>query len=311
MKKNKKLIIIGLIFSLCLCLTIVFVLSKLYDYLIVLFPLTIIIGIYLVYEIINRNISNEDTYNKILSKITRVYDPILVNTNVFPKLNNKSIININNFDDLVDAQAETRKPIYFIIGKDSTAFYLVNDDLFSVYFLKVDNSVETDLEIELKRVELKSSLNLDSIKDFDKTVVVQANDKSYKISPIRDKKEEKKEDTISKKIEMPLPKKETFEEKELDNVFLRKQENTGIINIDSSEDDKKVYINLINFYKTLYTQKIDFSNLTNKQKNRFKKYFDDLKSCNNLTESELQEIDKIKEKIEFHDNEFVSDTEIL
>ena len=124
MKKYNKLMAIGSVLLVSLITSIIFVMSNLYDYLIVAFPLTIILGIWFIYEIINRNISNEDTYNKALSKITRVYDPILVNTNTFPKLNNKSILNVNNFNDLVDAQAETRKPIYFVIGKDSTAFSL-------------------------------------------------------------------------------------------------------------------------------------------------------------------------------------------
>ena len=274
MKKYNKLMAIGSVLLVSLITSIIFVMSNLYDYLIVAFPLTIILGIWFIYEIINRNISNEDTYNKALSKITRVYDPILVNTNTFPKLNNKSILNVNNFNDLVDAQAETRKPIYFVIGKDSTAFYLVNDDLFLVYFLKIDNNSESDLEIELKKVELQSSLNLDAIKDFDKTVVIQTNNKSYKVSPIREKKEETKdENKIATKIEECIPKKK-------------------------KEIIKKEYLDLINFYKTLINQNTDFSNLTSKQKAKFESLLDNIeKSEIDINEEEQQEIDKIKQKL--------------
>ena len=57
MKKYNKLMAIGSVLLVSLITSIIFVMSNLYDYLIVTVPITVVIGIWLVFEIINRNIS--------------------------------------------------------------------------------------------------------------------------------------------------------------------------------------------------------------------------------------------------------------
>ena len=212
MKKRYDFLLVGLFFLATVVVTIVFILTDLYDYLIVTVPLNVITGIWFIYQFSNISINEQEVYNRTLKKIVKTYDPVLVNVDSFPKLNNKSVIKTNKINDILDAQSEIRKPIYYLIGKDSTAFYLINEDIFLIYFLKMVDDIKCDLELELNKEELKSSLNLDAIKDFDKTVIVSANNKAYRVSPIRDK-EEKKEDTKLKFKE--TVKEEVVEEPEI------------------------------------------------------------------------------------------------
>lgn len=202
MNKESKIMISFICCLLSFIISLILCYYKLYESLIVFVPLTIIAGIWAIYNKFTYKASDEEIYNINLNKILKTYDPILVKTSTFPKLNNKSVLDVPEFNDLLDAQAETRKPIYFIKGTSSTAFFLIDEDVVLVHFFKINKGISSELEIELKKLELQSSLNLDAIKDFDKTVVLQTNDKSYKISPIRDKKEEKKD------YKLELPKEE-------------------------------------------------------------------------------------------------------
>ena len=199
MNKENKLMISALLFIVSLIMCLVLYYYKLTETLIVLIPLTAISLIWAIYNRLTYKASDIDIYNSNLNKILKTYDSILVKTNTYPKLTNKSVLDVALFDDLLDAQTETRKPIYFIKKDNSTAFFLIDDDVVLVNFLKVNSRVFTELEEELKKLELQSSLNLDAIKDFDKTVVLQTKDKSYKISPIRDKNNENKD----YKLELP------------------------------------------------------------------------------------------------------------
>ena len=199
MNNENKVVISFICCSVSLIISLLLCFLKIYETLIVFIPLTIIAGIWAIYNKFTYKASDEEIYNSNLNKILKTYDPILVKTSSFPKLNNKSILDVPEFNDLLDAQTETRKPIYFIKGTASTAFYIIDSDVLLVHFYKANQGITSELEIELKKIELQSSLNLDAIKDFDKTVVLQTNDKAYKISPIRDKKEEKKD----YKLELP------------------------------------------------------------------------------------------------------------
>ena len=218
MKKKNDFLLIGLFFLATVVVTIVFILTDLYDYLIVTVPLNVITGIWFIYQFSSISINEQEVYNRTLKKIVKTYDPVLVNVDSFPKLNNKSVIKTNKINDILDAQSEIRKPIYYLIGKDSTAFYLINEDIFLIYFLKMVDDIKCDLELELNKEELKSSLNLDAIKDFDKTVIVSANNKAYRVSPIRDKEEKKdtklefKETVKEEKNEEPEIIEEVIEE---------------------------------------------------------------------------------------------------
>lgn len=186
MIKIERLYLSLICFVISLIISLLLIYFKQYESAIVFVAFTVMSIVWFVYNKMNYKASDEEEYNKKLNRLLKIYNPILVSTTVFPKLNNKSILDVENFNDLLDAQTETRKPIYFIKGTASTAFFLINDDVLLVHFFKMNKTITSELEIELKKLELQSTLNLDAIKDFDKTVVLQTNDKAYKISPIRD-----------------------------------------------------------------------------------------------------------------------------
>ena len=309
MNKQVKLIISLILFGAALLGTVALVVNNIYDYLIISIPLTVILGLWLLSNVVNQRGNAYDEYVHTLNRIIRVYDPIIVDTDKFPKLNNKSVLNAKKITDLVDAQAESRKPIYYIKGEDATAFYLLNDDILLVYFLKANDEEECELERELKKVEFQSSINLDAVKDFDRTVVVQANNKAYKVSPIRDKKEEKKvekEEVKEEKVEeIKEDKKEEKKEKKAHKIF----DHTEVEELD---DEINEYKEFMDFYKTLNNQNVDFSNLTEKQMNRFKLLIDNLdKATNNnslqINDFEKSEVNRIKKLI----NVSKDDIEIL
>ena len=186
MIKERRIYISLACFVFSLIISLLSIYFKIYECLILFVAFAIMSIVWFIYNKINYKASDEDEYNYQLNKLLRAYNPILVSTTVFPKLNNKSILDVEDFNDLLDAQTETRKPIYFIKGTASTAFFLMDDDVLLVHFFKMNKTITSELELELKKIELQSTLNLDAIKDFDKTVVLQTNDKAYKISPIRD-----------------------------------------------------------------------------------------------------------------------------
>ena len=66
----------------------------------------------------------------------------------------------------------------------------------------------------------------------------------------------------------------------------------------SNSGNKKVFTELINFYKTLEFQNTDFSHLTVKQRNRFQQLFNNLEiSSIKLSDDEQAQINMIKKKI--------------
>ena len=120
--------------------------------------------------------------------IKKYWDKYLKNENVtLPKLKNKSILRTQTFEDLLDAQAETKKPIYYVSKDDSTVFYIINGEIFLMYIIKSVDNEFSSLELEIKKNELEEYYNLDKVSDFDKTIILNTNEKSIKISPIRDK----------------------------------------------------------------------------------------------------------------------------
>ena len=220
MKNKVKVISTLILLLLCIGITVVLFLNNLYNYLIVLVPVTLMAAFSFITEYKNSFASEKEIYETELNKILKTYDGILVNTNKFPKLKNKSVLHVSKIEDLVDAQAEMRKPIYYVRRETATAFYLLNDDIFLIYFLKQSQSEICGLEAEIRRLELEGSLKIENFKDIDKTFILQTDEKSYKVSPIREKKEEEKEEKVeepkeeNKIPEVVVPEEETSYEEE-------------------------------------------------------------------------------------------------
>ena len=104
---------------------------------------------------------------------------------------------LESIDDLVDAQLEIRKPICYLKQTESCSFILLDEKEAYVYIEKLNEDVTSPIEIEIKeaRLQEKSEENIDSemLKDIEKTTIIKlSNKKSYKVSPVRKKKQERK-----------------------------------------------------------------------------------------------------------------------
>ena len=203
MNNKLKVWIVLLLFVASVVVSFMLLTSKMMSYLIISGVVTVILFILLIISVSDATASPVKMYKKRLNRIIKNYNPVLIKTDNAPDLEGKCILRISEFDDLIDAQAEIRKPIYYVSANDSTAFYLIDESVCVIYLLKADEDVVSPLEVKIREHELKNNydeLNLDKLTNIEKTLVLSYRDKSVKISPVRDKKEEDKPERKPKEV---------------------------------------------------------------------------------------------------------------
>ncbi len=94
-----------------------------------------LLGIYLLY-LVFQFAHVDSKYQKKLTKILKVYDGILVNLDKMPKFDNKEVLGVSSFEELLDAHSEIRNPINCITANDGTIFLLVSNDF--IYYYKLE-----------------------------------------------------------------------------------------------------------------------------------------------------------------------------
>lgn len=194
-------------------------LHNLYTYLIVVGALALLIAIGLIIYIVNTR-NEEAIYKNNLKKILNYYDAVLVESHNFPNLKGKNIIRITNMEDLIDAQIEIRKPIYYMIeGEDSCSFVLVDNNEVCIFILKQNEQVESPLELIINEYEKNNDIDESLLEDIEKTTIIKLNNmKSFKVSPYKKEKKEKVEEIQNDKIGEPTgAKQEVVEEKEIES----------------------------------------------------------------------------------------------
>lgn len=245
-KKGYILLFIGVIL---VVLGIFLLDSDLSKYCVFLFPVG---GVFLLIGLLSKMSKNpeknfEDTINGILN----TYDSILVKSNTVPSLEGRNIIEVMGFDDLIDAQLELRKPICFMKQTESCSFVLLDDREAYVYVEKVNDQVISPVEIEIKEMKIrnknKEDMDAEMLRDIDKTTVVKlSNKKSYKVSPIRKKNDQKTIDendfkgkSLNKDLEKEKEKKQDSELLDQTQKFSKKaienQKNEEIETLDSTK----------------------------------------------------------------------------
>ena len=148
-----------------------------------------------------KNSNPTKVYESTVRDILNTFDSILVKSNNVPKLENRNVIMVESMDDLVDAQLELRKPICYLKQTESCSFVLLDDKEAYIYIEKLNDDVISPVEIEIKenKIKSKSAEEMDSemLRDIDKTTIVKlSNKKSYKVSPVRKKKQEQVEQLV-------------------------------------------------------------------------------------------------------------------
>lgn len=80
-------------------------------------------------------------YDKILKKILRQYDRLIVNTNTMPNLKNSNITEVDNFFELLDAKDNIHKPIFYyeVTPHQKCHFFIKDDNDLIIYTLKNTN----------------------------------------------------------------------------------------------------------------------------------------------------------------------------
>ena len=81
---------------------------------------------------------NQLEYIKKLKKILKTYDSIIITVKKMPSINDLQIIEVKNFNELLDAHSELRLPINFCDGKDKATFLMISDKIAWRYTLVKD-----------------------------------------------------------------------------------------------------------------------------------------------------------------------------
>ena len=170
-------------------------------YAIVVASIVLILSITLIIYITNTR-SEEAIYRSNLKKTLKTYDAILVQSHNFPELKGKNIIKVTNIDDLVDAQLEIRKPIYYMIeGEDSCSFVLLDNSEACIYIMKQNEEVESPLELIIAEYEKHNDIDASLLEDIEKTTIIKLNNmKSFKVSPYRKNKEKENNEVLDDKV---------------------------------------------------------------------------------------------------------------
>ena len=111
------------------------------------------------------------------------------------------------------------KPICYLKQSDNCSFVLLDEKEVYVYVEKLHEEELSPVEIEINNMKYRKKENADMdsemLQDIDKTTIVKlSNKKSYRISPIRKKQEEKKQSIPKAEYEAEY----LFDEEELKDV---------------------------------------------------------------------------------------------
>lgn len=137
--------------------------------------------------------TKEEKYETKLKKILKTYDSVLVETRKVPVIDSEKVILVNSIDDLIDAQLELRKMIYYFKQSDNCSFVLFDQNQANIFILKSNEEVISPLEIEINNNKIKNKnkndIDEETLNEIDKTTIIKLpNDKAYKISPVRKQK---------------------------------------------------------------------------------------------------------------------------
>jgi len=192
MKRKEKIGALSVLTALALIVTGIAFLAGLSNYGMV--AATITVGLVIALVIYTYNSQTDETiYNANLKMILKTFDSILVKTKNVPDIKKKSIIRVESIDDLINAQIEIRKPVYYLTEEKCCSFILLGGDEVCLYVLKQTEDITSSVEDKINKIEEKRSEN-DTEKslfdDIDKTMIIKLeNLKSYKVSPINSKEE--------------------------------------------------------------------------------------------------------------------------
>ncbi len=132
----------------------------------ILFSIITICLIWTLFKEIRAFYLSKSQYSKTLRKILSSYDSIIVNSSNIPSLDDLKIIEVNSFNELIDAHSEVRMPInyYEEIENYKSVFVLVSDNIAWTYTL-INHEYEKYVGNGKIKKSLKSKKDLNKKKD--------------------------------------------------------------------------------------------------------------------------------------------------
>ena len=175
------------------------VIFKLYEYCIVTGIIFAFAFVFWIIGTINSKDENK-VYDSYLKEILKTFDSVLIKVTSIPDLGKRNIINVNSIEDLIDAQVELRKPIYYYLDINSCTFMLLDDKEICLYVLRRNKYVvaqidgilqEEENQKRIKQEREKKTLenyNNDSsiLDNIENTTIIKFNNKQFRVSPIRE-----------------------------------------------------------------------------------------------------------------------------
>lgn len=199
MKRSLKICLLGGLLVILLAVSAYLYKNNLINYAIISGTLAVVDAITMIIFTKNTK-SSEAIYKSNLNQILKSYDSILVKANNFPRLSDKNIIMVASIDDLIDAQLEIRKPIYYRMEVNACSFILLDSNEACVYILKENQEHSTSLEIiinEIEKAKSKKDVDYSVLEDIEKTTIIKLeNAGAFKVSPIRDITPRQEEDFV-------------------------------------------------------------------------------------------------------------------
>lgn len=190
MKLKREINIITLVFLCCLSIRFTndFVIGELINYAIISGSITLIFIILTINYIVKTR-SEKAIYKNFVKSTLKKYDAVLVSSNHLPDLTNKNIVRVDKFDDLIDAQIELKKPIYYKEYIDYIVFILIDNSEACVNIVKLNDTVNCEYEVKIEkkiRENLVKDVDKSLLDNIDKTTIIRLdNAKSFKVSPVR------------------------------------------------------------------------------------------------------------------------------
>jgi len=200
--KNKIIIgVLSTLFIISLVFSMYFMIINVIPLFMVSFILCVFFFIFSV-TYISYSKNEKENFESNVNNILRLYNSILVKTNSFPDIQDKVIIKLDNIEDLIDAQLEIRKPIYYIKQVQTCSFILIDNDEALVYIMKRNDDDISALDIIIKDINIirkqedrRKNISDDLLSDIDRTTVIKLSDtRQFKVSPVRKTKKKKKKD---------------------------------------------------------------------------------------------------------------------
>ena len=196
-RKNIVFYITSIIVLILVCVSLYFLELILYSYVTLVLLVLLIISLFVYLIFTNSKLSK---FKRKVKKIIKEHENVLVKTEEVLEFTGKEIKELETFEELLSRQAECQHSVNYISEKLSTIFLLITDNTVYYFILKEKYDVLNLVEEELKKVlynNENADLDGDILKDLEKTTIINLpNVGTYKISPVRDKKNEKKEKTV-------------------------------------------------------------------------------------------------------------------